>query len=456
MPDDSTSPTHHPTAGHQSSLWQPDIRLGLERIRTLRVRHSTQNNPFAPIWRTIHIAGTKGKGSTAEFIRRLLLAAGYSVGAFFSPYVRHPTEQIQIGNAPIPEDVFDEAIARLQRDARVIGATEFEVTTAAAYLLFDEYNIDFAVIEVGVGGREDATNILENPGVSVLTPIGLDHQDLLGTTLEEIAGHKAGILRSRVPAVVNVPDPQAHAIIATEAIALEAPLWDVHWQPQPTISSRSFSVETPLGRHLTLCAGMRGPFQRENAATAVTVLDQLAATGQIPPLSLEAMQAGLNAADLPGRFDVLKESPIHIIVDGAHNALSARALADALYQEMAAEKVPHRLFLVVGMKANHDVATFLPPFAALNPVGLVATVPGRGKRVPGGVHPASNIAEVAQRAGIPVLGMTEDVVEAVSLVLAWMQDGDILCICGSFLMVSDLDSWEKFPGQQASQETRVP
>ncbi len=425
--------------GFTDSLQQRGIRLGLDRIRALRVHHSTQADPFAPTWQAVHIAGTKGKGSTAEFIRRLLLRAGFRVGAFFSPHVRDPREQIQIGASLVSAEVFANTLFPLQDEADRLGATKFEIVTAVAFLLFDEQQVDYAVIEVGVGGREDATNILTNPAVSVLTPIGLDHQDLLGDTLEEITRHKAGILRKNVPAIVNVPDPNAHAVLQAEAAAIGAPIWDVHWQPEAGEQGNGFSVKTPFGLRSGLQPGMHGPFQRANAATAVTVLDQLSLLKGFPPLSRAAIQEALFAARLPGRYETLQEYPVRVIADGAHNELSAKALAEALQQETY-----HRLFLVVGMKQNHDINTFLPPLAALKPDGLIATVPGSGRLPQAAVHTASSIVPAAEQAGIPVIDSITDPVQAVQVALARMSPGDLLCVCGSFVLVGDLGQPDTF------------
>jgi len=311
----------------------PYSRLGLEPIQHLLARVGEPQRDL----RVIHVAGSKGKGSTALFAEAILRAAGQRVGTFTSPHLERWTERFRIGGEEVSGDALASALGWLRphvealaKEAPGKAPTFFDVITAAAFLLFRDAAIDCAVIEVGMGGRLDSTNVVD-PAVACITTIELEHTDRLGTTHAAIAGEKAGILKRGRPAVIGALPAEACAVVEARAQGLGAPLSRLGRELFAEVTSSDASgvsvrlwdgrleVETKLS---TL-----GLHQATNAALA------LACVRRAAPWSREALasaaRAGLAAARLPGRVELLGRRP-WLVVDGAHTAESARALASAL------------------------------------------------------------------------------------------------------------------------------
>lgn len=379
--------------------------------------------------RVVHVAGTKGKGSTTALAASVLGAAGYKVGAYFSPYVYDVRERVQINGTPIGKDDFARWVTTIQPhmeslDATELGpTTEFELKTAVGFCWLAEQSVDYSVIEVGLGGRLDATNVLSRPLVSVITTIGLDHTELLGHTLGEIAGEKAGIIKCGVPCVTGVaPDGEAWQVIARVCKERQSELIAV--PPPCRTADGTLTLTTPKRQIAGIALTLRGAFQQGNAAAAVTALDAAGIA-----VSDDAMRAGLASAWLPGRLEVAHAKPT-VVLDGAHNEMAARALADALRDEFGAQN--RRLILIVGMKRNHDAETFLAPLAALKPAALIATQPS--------FRPldAADIAAAAHRQAIPDVHVTTSAPDALRAALPLAGPDDLIVVTGSFYTVGDL------------------
>ncbi len=320
---------------------------------------------------TVHVAGTKGKGSVAAMLDSILRAAGLSCGLFTSPHLHDFTERIRVdgeairqaGFARLTEAVHD-AVAGLELDDR--GLVTFDLLTAIAFLAFRDARLDAQVIEVGLGGRVDSTNVFDEKELAVITPLSLEHTAVLGETIEEIAAEKAAIIRPRTGAAVLAPQTYEAAaeVVRARAAGAGVPLTDVgafySWRVVAhDPRGQDVSIEWPDGA-LDARLPLLGAHQAENAATAVAAAVALRKTAKITD---EAIVRGLASVSWPGRLEVLHESPL-VIADGAHNRDSARRLADALRDYFGAEQVT----FVVGASSDKDVrglAEELAPLATL-------------------------------------------------------------------------------------------
>lgn len=292
--------------------------------------------------RTLHVAGTNGKGSTAAFVEAILRAAGRRTGLYTSPHLLRFTERVRVDGA----ELFTGEVARLAGAlfARVPEPTFFEAATAMALRAFRDAEVEVAVVEAGLGGRLDATRAVEPPLVTVVTGVALDHTEVLGETVEAIAREKAGIFRPGVPAVIGCEDEAARAVLLAEAARIGAP---VH------LRGRDFSAEAPGP------LGLAGAHQAGNAALAVRAAE-LACAALGRPLDEAAVRAGLAGARWPGRLERLADD---LVIDAAHNPDGARALAAAL-PGLAAGRPVHLVFGAVSDKDAGAMLEVLAPVAA--------------------------------------------------------------------------------------------
>jgi dihydrofolate synthase/folylpolyglutamate synthase len=332
-----------------------EVKPGLERIRALL---ESVDNPHERL-RAVHIGGTNGKGSVAVMIASVLQRAGYRIGLYTSPHLISYCERIQINGAPIAEDEFAHIADELMpiADAMADKPTQFEFMTAMAFLYFLSQKIDIAVIEVGLGGRFDATNVI-TPMVSVLTNVELDHTDLLGDTLEQIAWEKAGIAKRGVPFVTGERKPNALEVIARECAVVGAPLIPARQRARRTDFTWEYQ-EFEVWSEGKVRMKLLGGYQRENLNVALEALDVLRQSLEIPQ---EALVRGLEQASWPGRFEVVQREP-YIILDGAHNPHAARALREDVrrYRERYALHKSALLFGVLRDKAYQTMAEILFP-----------------------------------------------------------------------------------------------
>lgn len=384
---------------------------------------------------TIHIAGSKGKGSVAAMIASILQAAGYRSGLYTSPHLHNVRERIAVDGQPIGEDEFARLtevlapqVAAENEDGRFGQLTTFELLTALAFLYFQERDARWQVLEVGMGGRLDATNVVDEKAVCVITPISLEHTIVLGDTVEKIAAEKAAILRPGTT-VVMAPQPyqEAAAVIRATAAELGAPLLDVGgtysaqrlgWD----LTGQSFRLAGP-GWSRELWLPLLGAHQLENAATAAAAIDALR-SGDIA-VSEESIGEGFRRLSWPGRLEVLSEKPL-IVVDGAHNGDSARRLRQALRDHFSF----NRAILVMGVSGDKTIAAMAEELAPLTHL-LIAT----RSQHPRAAEPEAVAAAFAVRG---VAGETcPTVATALDRARALAGRDDLICVVGSLFVVAE-------------------
>ena len=386
------------------------IDLSLERIERLLARLGNPERRLPPL---IHVAGTNGKGSTIAFMRAILEAAGQRVHVYTSPNLVRLNERFRISRAGSGRLVDDDELAGVLAECEAANGdapiTVFEMETAAAFLLFARHPADVLLLEVGLGGRLDATNVVEFPLASVITRLALDHADFLGDTIEQVAAEKAGILKRGVPAVVVSQPRDALAVIERQAARIRAPL-SVAGEDWTATEERGRLVYQDGDGLLDLPAPkLYGRHQFENAGAAIAALR---ASGL--KLPAPAFEAGMVRVDWParmrrlaqGRLAALLQPESELWLDGGHNPDGGRAVAAALAD--LEERVSRPLVLVVGMMATKDAEGFLHNFSGL--ARRVITVPIRQDKA----VPAAALAEIAQRVGIPALAR-DDVESALTV-----------------------------------------
>lgn len=341
-----------------SRLPESGIRLGLERIEAALDALGRPQSAFP----TIHVAGTNGKGSTSAFLAAALAAEGKRVGLYTSPHLVSFRERIRIGGRPIAEAALDDSLHRLRdagdfvRDPEDPGALSyFEAATALAFDAFAHGGVEIAVVEVGLGGRLDATNVSgKDLRAAVITRIAVDHVAFLGSDLAAIAREKGAIARGGRPLVLGPQAPPARDALLALAGERGAELVDVEAETHFQRSDEGLAYRGPHWSLDGLRLGLRGPHQVENARVALATLERLGA-------SPEAARAGLAGARWPGRLQVVSERPL-VVVDGAHNPEAARALV-ASWGELWPERRPHLVFAAMGDKDWAPMLEFLLPLA---------------------------------------------------------------------------------------------
>ncbi|MFB3829767.1 MAG: folylpolyglutamate synthase/dihydrofolate synthase family protein [Bryobacteraceae bacterium] len=389
-------------------------RLGLERMRALM---AALGDPQARV-AFVHVAGTNGKGSTCAMIESGLRAAGRRTGLFTSPHLVEPTERIRIGGAPVPPERFAAAFERVHQTAEAMPAmdmhpTYFETVAAMAMLVFREEGVDAAVLEVGLGGRLDATNVV-TPRMTVITPVDYDHEALLGKSLEAIAGEKAGILKPGVPAVFAAQRPEVEAVLAEAAGRAGAPVGRTSQWPVEDLQVDARGSSFRVGGLAIRCP-LAGEHQVENARTAAMALARLGT----PP---EAIERGIAAARWPGRLQQVSQNP-EILLDGAHNPAGARALAaylDRFYSQ-------RRVTLIYGAmrdKAIAEMGGILFPRAER----VIATAPRQAR--------AARPETVVSMFDHPRLEATATLAEA----LVRAREADVTVITGSLFLVGEAEA----------------
>jgi dihydrofolate synthase/folylpolyglutamate synthase len=386
------------------------IDLSLGRIERLLAALGHPERRLPPL---IHVAGTNGKGSTIAFARAILEAAGKSVHVYTSPNLVRLNERFRLGRPGGGQLVEDDELVEVLKECEANNGgapiTVFEVETAAGFLLFSRHPADVLLLEVGLGGRLDATNVVERPLASVITRVSLDHHDFLGDTIEQIAGEKAGILKAGVPAVISSQAREALAVIERQAARVRAPLAIAgeNWTATEERGRLVYQDEDGL---LDLPAPkLYGRHQFENAGAAIAALRR--AGMKLPPA---AFDAGMTRVDWPARMQRLSQGRLAALLpaqselwlDGGHNADGGRAVAAALAD--LEERVPRPLVLIVGMLTTKDSAGFLKHFSGL--ARRVIAVPiAHDKAVP-----ATALAGVARDIGIPALAR-DDLVSAIDV-----------------------------------------
>lgn len=425
--------------------------FSLERMRALLALLGNPQQRYP----CLHLAGTKGKGSVSALCANVLRVAGYRTGFYTSPHLHDFRERIQLDGEHIAADELVDGVTRLRELApQVDGITTFELTTALAYDYFARRNVDIAVIEVGLGGRLDATNVI-TPLISVITSLSYDHTDLLGHTLTQIAGEKAGIIKPGVPVISSPQQPEALAVLEKVAAERGAPFILVgrHWHFRllaHDLDGQTFEIwsereRLQLAAHRArglpgqwrppaLFLPLLGAHQVENAATAYAALRTLRA---FLPLSLDAVREGFATVRWPGRFEILRRAP-YLVADGAHNADSARRLVAALDDYFPGRRV----HLIFGASADKDIDGMLE---ALLP--RATTVICAQAEHPRAVEPGELLAHVthkAQALGLaPAVEAVTPVPRALARAFELAQADDVIVACGSLFIVAEVQAASK-------------
>ena len=409
------------------------MNLGLERIEELLAK---LGNPQDDL-RFVHVAGTNGKGSTCSFMARILQEAGYKTGLFTSPYIETFEERIRINGCNIPKERLIQVTLEVKEAAESMAShpTEFELMTAVAFMYFAEEQCDIVVAEVGVGGRLDSTNVISTAEVCVFAPISYDHCALLGNTLREIAGEKAGILKRGVPAVSAPQEPEARTRLDEEAAARAT---SVRYVDEASLSGSTADFSYGPLRHLSV--GLQGSFQCVNAAVAIEACSVLRQQGW--NINEEATRRGLAAAEWAGRFEFLRRNP-DAIIDGAHNIHAVRALS----KELAVRYEQGSVVFCLGVMADKDYAHMLKLLVPLAKA-FICYKPDNPRALD--EHDLADAVQLAAGDSPVEIEAASSAHEAVARSLELSADAAPICFCGSLYGIAAIkQAWRHFQREGA-------
>jgi len=394
--------------------------------------------------KTVHIAGTKGKGSIATMIAQVLEASDYKTGLYTSPHLHSLRERIKVDGRLISEEEFAALMTEtkpyfeaINNDPLYRQLTFFEALTVLAFAHFKKKGTDFQVLEVGLGGRFDATNVAK-PEVCIITSISFDHTEILGDTLEKIAFEKAGIIKPGSLVVLSPQSEEVTSVISDVCHKQGAKLIqvgrDVTWRGiSGDFYHQSLAVEGKLGSHY-LTIPLLGDYQLENAATAVAALEALASLGF--SIATANIAQGLARVKWPGRFQILHHQPV-VLVDGAHNVASAKKLVESIRAWFNYDKI----FLVFGTSCDKDIPEIVKELVPLSPQVLVTH-----SSHPRAASPLA-IATEFSKWGIKVK-ISDTVVQALSQALSLASAPDFICVTGSLFVVAEaLDYFPRWLGK---------
>ncbi len=404
------SPALAEALGRFEGLYPETIELSLGRVLNALELLGRPQDRLPPV---IHVAGTNGKGSTCAFMRAMMEAAGLKVHVFTSPHLVRFNERIRLAGEIVDDARLIDWLERAYRAIQGHEITQFEATTATALLAFSEVPADVLILEVGLGGSYDATNVIDQPTLSVITPVDFDHKAFLGSDLRKIAGEKAGIIKSGCPALTAIQRKVCDEVIAKRAEAVGAPLYRL---------KAHFIDAMPED------LGLVGEHQRANAALAAMAVQLF---GNSTRIDQAAIFEGARKANWPARMQKLGPGPLTALVpdqevwlDGGHNPHAARAIARQL------QALPGRTALVSAMLASKDATGFFMPFRQLRPdVFTLPNAPGHQ-----GAEPQA-LAEAAMTAGLKATAC--DSLEA-ALESAAATGVDRILICGSLYLAGDV------------------
>ena len=397
-----------------------DLSLGrMERLLQIL------GNPEAQLPPVIHVAGTNGKGSTVAYVEAMLRAGGWRVDAYISPHLVRFNERIRLDGSDIAASRLTDLLRECEDANAGAPITFFEITTAAAFLAYARSAADFLLLEVGLGGRLDATNVVARPALTAITPVSIDHTQYLGDSLAAIAREKAGILKAGVPAIIGEQDGVAEQVIEARAAHLNAPLLRHGHEWHVRAAGGSLNYEGTSGAYELPLPALAGRHQVGNAGIAIACLEALGAD----MFSAIAVADGLRGARWPGRLQQLPAGHVpagwELWLDGGHNAAAGQALADARSWD------DKPLYLIVGMLNSKPPADFLRPLAA-RAAGLTGVaVPGSSASL----SPAA-ICQAADGLGLPSRP-AENVPAALERLMRDEIPGRIL-ICGSLYLAGDV------------------
>ncbi len=413
------------------------IDLSLGRVEQLLAKLGHPEQRLPPV---VHIAGTNGKGSVTAFLKAFIEAAGKRVHVYTSPHLVRFHERISLAgpdgkSIAIGEDALVDMLMRVRAVNDGDDITQFEITTAAAFVAFAETPADVLLLEVGLGGRLDATNVIKHPALTVITQISMDHAEKLGPTLVKIASEKAGILKRGTPGVVSLQADDVLAVIEARGRSAGAPLlvwgrdYDAYEQSGRLVVQRDDRLlDLPL-------PALVGRHQITNAGTAIAAA--LTLSERLPALGLDeaAIETGLRSVEWPARMQRLTSGPLPALLganaelwlDGGHNPAAGETLADTLAS--FEEKSPKPVYLVVGMMGQKDALGFLAPFRGLVRVIYTVPIPGAHEAP----HSQEKLAEVARSAGLNAIERAS-VVQALETISAIHEGEKRVLICGSLYL----------------------
>lgn len=403
------------------------MNLGLERISYIaKELGNPQQN-----YKSIHVGGTNGKGSVCKFIASILEKSGYTVGVYTSPHLQHLSERFVVGNEQITED---EVVSIVQKIKPVVnkmmdddnGPTFFEVVTALAFQYFYDKKVDFAVVEVGLGGRFDATNIVE-PVLTVITNVSLEHQHILGKTVKDIAFEKAGIIKTDVPVVTGATGDALTVInkAAKEKKAQVTIIKKESWKRTCTdMNGQKFSIDGALSNYV-VNTSMLGEYQGENIAVAIAAIEQLQMNGTyIPDTSIEE---GLSHTGNIGRMEIVSNEPF-ILLDGAHNETGMKFLVDSLKKDFDYDK----LIVVLGILSDKDITSMLSSIAPL--ADVIVTTKSKNTRA---CDPSKLEGMIKKIGDTKEVTVKEQIPDAITYAKSIAKKQDLICVTGSLFTVGE-------------------
>ena len=411
----------------------PAKTLGHGRIKNLMNR---LGNPQDQL-KIIHLAGTNGKGSVCAMLTSILMASGHKVGLFTSPHLIKYNERLQINRVPISDPAFEQIIQKVQAAYQSIIEDQeeapifFEVMTAMAFVYFAQEQVDLVILETGIGGRYDATNIIQKPLLSIITSIGKDHMDFLGDTTRSIAMEKGGIIKENCPTVLYHADKPVYNIIKDICQTKNSPLFlcqeSMITQESYSQDGTRFSIQTQTATYDNIYMQLLGKYQVTNALTALMATECLRETGY--PISKDHIYQGFKDVSWAGRMELIQKNP-PIIIDGAHNEESAKAFAMALQSITDRPKV----YMLIGVLKGKDYKTILDilvPFA--HTIILTQTSDSRAL-------PARDLySQIKKMDNCPDLIIEEDFVRAYQRGKVLIEQGQaILCCLGSLYLVGEI------------------
>jgi len=390
-----------------SALHPKRVDLDLERMLRLLARLGHPERKLPPV---VHVAGTNGKGSTIAYLRAILEAAGLRVHAYTSPYLVRVNECFRLGRAGggvlVGDDELRAALEHCEQANAGAPITIFEIETAAAFSLFAQHPAEMVLLEVGLGGRLDATNVIDAPLASVIAPVSMDHSEFLGDTLTAIAGEKAGIIKRDVPVICANQPPEAMAAIEAQARRLRAPLHSAGEGWHVNVERGRLVYQDDRGLMDLAAPKLFGRHQFDNAGLAVATLR----AQSVFRIDAAAFEAGIVNAEWPARMQRLASGRLaeqgpqgcEVWLDGGHNAEGGRVAAAALGD--LEERVSRPLVVIVGMMANKDASAFLANFAGLTRHIIAVRIPDRDNAMP-----PDRLADAARALGmrVEILGSVE-------------------------------------------------
>jgi len=424
--------------------------FNLDRMRTL-LKHL--GNPHTK-FKTAHVAGTKGKGSTCHMLAGMLQSGGLKTGLYTSPHIVDMRERIRINGELISHDDLVELVKRLEpvlkrMTASGLRPTFFEIFTAMSFCYFADQKVDIAVIETGMGGRLDSTNVI-TPEVCAITSISKDHMSVLGNTLSKIAEEKAGIFKKDIPAVTCVQDPEAMAVLQRVAATNKAPL---HVVGQDIEFSFRFEITRPIGPHMRVCmtteinrfehlaVPLMGEHQAVNCGLALAMLDRLKQRG----LNVDVTKAldGLSRVKIPGRLEVISKTP-HVIIDGAHNAASVQALFRGIGQH-----IPYDSMVVIfGCNCDKDIDGMLQQVS----LGADKVIFTRSHNNPKAADPMELSNLYTERYG-KMAQVADSFSHAMEIAERAITREDLITVTGSFYLIGE--ALQYFTAREAAKAARA-